>query len=241
MSTMTTPTSVLPNAVSPALHSATPTLEPGDHLSRAEFERRYAARPDIQKAELIEGVVYMPSPARYKKHGRPDHLVHGWLAAYEAATPGVEGAVNSTVRLDLDNEPQPDSFLRIDPVCGGQSHTTDDDYIEGAPELIAEITASSASYDLHSKKNAYRRNQVREYVVVLAEEQRVLWFVLRDGEYTALQPDAAGVFRSEMFPGLWLDSAALLAGDLRRLLATLQQGIASPEHAEFVRRLSRTS
>jgi Uma2 family endonuclease len=217
-----------------------PSLEPGDHLTRTEFERRYNARPDIKKAELIEGVVYMPAPARYKKHGRPDRHINGWLAVYEAATPGVEGAANSTVRLDADNEPQPDSFLRLDAACGGRSHTTSDDYIEGSPELIAEIAASSASYDLHEKLNAFRRNEVLEYVVVLTEEQRVLWFVLREGQYTALQPDAAGVFRSETFPGLWLDSIALLNGDLSRLLATLQQGLASAEHAAFVEKLKAT-
>ena len=37
-------------------------LEHGDHLTREEFERRYEAMPHVRKAELIEGVVYMPSP-----------------------------------------------------------------------------------------------------------------------------------------------------------------------------------
>jgi Uma2 family endonuclease len=163
--------------------------------------------------------------------------VNTWLGTYEAATPGVEGAANSTVRLDLDNEPQPDSFLRIDPARGGQSRTSEDDYIEGAPELMVEIAATSASYDLHSKMNAYRRNAVREYVVVLTDEERILWFVLREGQFVPLAADSAGTFQSEVFAGLWLDGPALLAGDLAHVLATLQRGIATPEHAAFVQRL----
>ncbi len=217
--------------------NALPRLEPGDHLSRAEFERRYEARPDIPKAELIEGVVYMPSPARYQKHGRKNRHVSGWLAFYEAATPGVEGADNCSVRLDLDNEPQPDHFLLIVPERGGKSRTSDDDYVEGAPELVVEVTASSANYDLHSKKNAYRRNGVVEYVVVLTEEQRVIWFRLHEGQFVEVAPDAAGIFRSDVFPGLWLDGPALLAGDLPRVKAVVDQGLATPEHAAFVKKL----
>jgi Uma2 family endonuclease len=214
-----------------------PRLEPGDHMSRAEFERRYEARPDIPKAELIEGVVYMPSPARFHRHGRPNRLVASWLADYEAATPGVDGADNCTTRLDMDNEPQPDSFLRIVPARGGQSHNSDDDYVEGAPELIVEVTASSDNYDLHSKKNAYRRNGVQEYIVVLTEEQRVLWFRLREGQFVELAADSRGIFLSEIFPGLWLDGSALLAGDLVRVKAVLQQGLATAEHAAFAEKL----
>ena len=120
-------------------------LENGDRLTRHEFERRYHAMPHLKKAELIEGVVYVPSPLRYRRHGRPHSLIIGWLAAYEAVTPEVESADNVTVRLDLDNEPQPDALLRIDEACGGQSRISEDDYVEGAPELIVEIASSSAS------------------------------------------------------------------------------------------------
>src|SRR5437016_4743729 len=139
-----------------------PPLEPGDRLSRAEFERRYSAMPQLKKAELIEGVVYLPSPLRYRLHGRPSRHLSGWLAAYEAATPGVEGADNSTARLDLDNEPQPDALLLIDPARGGQARISADDYVELAPEFVAEIAASSAGFDLHTKLHVYRRNGVRE-------------------------------------------------------------------------------
>ena len=241
MSTIATPDSA-PIADGPISPQATPpNLEPGDHLTRAEFERRYSARPDIKKAELIEGVVYMPSPARFMRHGRPHMHVNGWLAVYEAATPGVLGADNATVRLDLDNETQPDAFLLIDPRRGGQTRTGEDDYVEGAPELIVEISASSASYDLYEKKNAYRRNGVCEYVVVLTEEQRVLWFVLRDGQFVELPADSSGVFRSELFLGLWLNGPALLAGNLAQILSVLQQGLASPEHVAFVQRLQQAA
>ncbi len=142
-----------------------PPLENGDRLSRPEFERRYNAMPNLKKAELIEGIVYMPSPVRFSQHGRPHSHLMGWLVLYEAGTPGVQAGDNSTVRLDVDNEPQPDASLLIDPERGGQTRLSKDGYIEGAPELVAEVASSRASYDLHDKQNIYRRNGVREYVV----------------------------------------------------------------------------
>ena len=146
-------------------------LENGDRLTRVEFERRYQAMADTKKAELIEGVVYVASPVRITKHANPHGKMITWLGVYEAATPGVMLGDNPTVRLDFDNEPQPDAILRIDQQKGGQSGISDDDYVEGAPELIVEIAASSASYDLHDKLRAYRRNGVKEYLVWLVQEQ----------------------------------------------------------------------
>jgi Uma2 family endonuclease len=216
-----------------------PELHAGDRLSRAEFERRYAAMPQVKKAELIEGVVYMPSPVS-QEHAGPHFDVIGWLAVYRSATPGVQGGDNATVRLDLENEPQPDAFLRIRPESGGQSRDSDK-YIGGAPELIAEVAASSASYDLHDKLRAYQRNGVLEYVVWRVWDQAIDWFVLREGRYQPLPLNSAGHYQSEVFPGLWLDPAALVRGELAQVMVVLQQGLASPEHADFVRRLRPAS
>jgi Uma2 family endonuclease len=160
-----------------------------------------------------------------------------WLGTYEAATPGVEGGDNGTVRLDLDNDEQPDGYLLIDPARGGQARLSEDDHLERAPELVGEVAASSASYDLHTKLQVYRRNGVREYLVWRVHDRQLDWFVQRSGEYQLLSPDAAGVLRSEVFPGLWLDPAALLRDDMLSVLAVLQKGLASVEHAAFVRRL----
>ena len=195
-----------------------PELCAGDRLTRAEFERRYAAMPHIKKAELIEGVVYMPSPVSHNKHARPHGSIVAWVATYAAATPGTDFGDNGTVRLDLENEPQPDAMLRVLPECGGQTRD-DEDYIGGAPELVAEVAASSASYDLHDKLRAYQRNGVREYIVWRVREAAIDWFVLRDARFEKLLPDASGFVKSETFPGLWLDPAAMIAGDLGRALA----------------------
>jgi len=216
---------------------AVPELVAGDRLTRAEFERRYRAMPRLPKAELIEGVVYVPSPARFESHGRPQADLVGWLFAYRAHTPGVAAGDNATVRLDLDNEPQPDALLRIRRAAGGRSHETSDDYVEGAPELVAEVTASTASYDLHDKKRAYRRSGVREYVVWRTQDAALDWFVLREGRYVRLAPGDDGVLRSEVFPGLWLDAGALVAGDAARVLDVLGRGLVTPEHAAFAARL----
>lgn len=211
-----------------------PLLEAGDRLTRAEFERRYEASPRIKKAELLEGVVYVPSPARLQQHGRPHAQILGWLVHYEAGTPGVIAADNATARLDLDNEPQPDALLLIDPERGGQVRISDDDFIEGAPELVVEVAASSVSYDLHVKLNVYRRNGVREYVVWRVHDRQFDWFVLNEGVYDRREPDPDGLYRSTVFPGLWLDPNALLNGDLATVLAALNRGMATPEHAAFL-------
>jgi len=213
-----------------------PPLENGDKLTRWEFERRYQAMPHLKKAELIEGIVYMASPLRFESHAEPHGNIIGWLALYKAATPGVRLGDNATVRLDIDNEPQPDALLRIEK--GGQSIISQDDYVEGAPELIVEIAASSASYDVHQKLNVYRRNQVQEYLVWRFYEQEFDWFRLQAGEYIKLEPDSDGIIRSQIFPGLWLDKNALLMGDLGKVLVILQRGLETAEHRDFVNKLT---
>lgn len=220
----------------PFSNSDIPPLVAGDRLSRDEFHRRYLAMPHIKKAELIEGVVYVPSPVSLTGHSAPHADIITWLGHYRAFTPGTQAGDNGTVMLDLDNEPQPDAFLRIRPEFGGQSRTVDD-YVDGAPELVAEVAASSASYDLHDKLNAYRRNGVKEYVVWRVWDQIIDWFVLRGGRFEPAAMNDAGLYQSEIFPGLWLDPAALIVGELARVLAMLQTGLDSPEHAEFVRYL----
>lgn len=225
--------------VQPAGPVGSPPFNSGDRLSRAEFERRYQAHPEIKKAELIEGVVYMPSPTHFRYHGSPHFDIIGWLALYRSATPGVVGGDNATVRLDFENEPQPDVLLRLEPAVGGQSSLTADDYLEGPPELIVEIAASSASYDMHDKRRMYARNGVPEYLVVQMYEQKIDWFVLREGVYESLAPGEDGILRSETFPGLWLQPAALWSDDLATVLAVLQQGLASAEHTDFVETLEK--
>jgi Uma2 family endonuclease len=212
-----------------------PPLENGERLTRPEFERRYEAMPHVKKAELIEGVVYMPSPVRYEGHGRQHHELSGWLLVYSASTPGVRGGDNATVRLDLDNEPQPDLLLRR--VTRGQSQIDTDGFISGAPELVVEVASSSTAYDLHQKLEVYRRHGVREYIVWRTRDNAVDWFILRDGRYERHLPDTDGIYKSETFPGLWLDAAALTRGDLATVLKVLGNGLASREHENFVAQL----
>jgi Uma2 family endonuclease len=215
-----------------------PPLENGDRLSRSEFERRYHAMPKNVKAELIRGVVYMASPARFDLHGRPDSRSTVWLGTYAAATPGMDFASNSTVRLTSDTEPQPDAVLFIRPEYGGTVVISDDDYIENSPDLIVEVAASSVSIDLGAKFEAYAEAGVREYVVWRTLDGAIDWFALREGHYVPLGPDEAGVLRSDAFPGLWLSVPAALQRDMAAILATLRQGIKSPEHARFAAELA---
>jgi Uma2 family endonuclease len=217
-----------------------PSLENGDRLTRAEFERRYQAMPELKKAELIEGVVHMPSPVRQRYHGRQHAHLNFWLCAYEGSTPGVEVGDNSTVRLDLDNMPQPDCLLFIQPEHGGRVRIGAEGYIEGAPDLVAEVASSSASYDLGDKLKAYRRNGASDYVVWRVLDRQIDWFPLNQERYEPLKPAPDGILRSATFPGLWLDPSALIRGDLNAVFAIVQHGLNSSEHADFVLRLQQT-
>ena len=210
-----------------------PELEAGDHLTRREFHRRYEAMPDLKKAELIEGVVYMSSPVR-RKHGKYTSRINAWLSIYNFATVGTEVAENTTTILDEDNEPQPDVYLRIEEDYEGQSWPDENDYITGAPELVVEVASSSASYDLHEKKKIYRRNGVKEYIVWRVKDQQLDWFTLQEGAFVQLAPDADGIIESTVFPGLRLAVPSLLTGEMQTVLAELQNGLNSPAHQAFV-------
>lgn len=219
-----------------------PPLENGDRLTREEFERRYCAMPHLKKAELIEGIVYMPSPVRLNKHGKPHTVLSGWLTYYISRTPGLDlFGDNSTVRLDEDNEPQPDLLLLLPPHAGGAAKVDDDDYVSGPPDWVCEVSASTVSIDLHAKMNAYRRNGVREYLTWRTGDGAVDWFALRGGRYEPIPPAADGTLRSKRFPGLWLNPAALITADLPRLFAAIDRGATTAEHAEFVGRLRTTT
>jgi Uma2 family endonuclease len=193
------------------------SLESGDHLTREEFHRRYSASPGIKKAELVEGVVYVAARVSFSHHAQQHGFIVTWLGTYVAMTPGLRSGDNGTVFLDGGNEVQPDAFLwRPEP---GGPRLTEDGYIEGAPQLVVEVAASSVSYDLHDKMEAYRRNGVLEYIVWRTLDEAIDWFRLREGAYVPIEPDADGMIESEQFPGLRLHLPSMLAGDLASVLA----------------------
>lgn len=225
-----------------------PPLRNGDHLTRAEFHRRYEAMGESVRAELIEGIVYiwnspdMPSPVSINKHAAPHDDLVAWHGYYRSRTPGLIHGNNATVFLDGIGEPQPDVLLGIPVSAGGRTRLVtrgDSEYVEGAPDLVIEISASTASIDLNAKLAAYQRNGVGEYLVVLTEDDReVRWMSLVDNRFVPIAPDADGLLKSRLFPGLWLDPAALLAGDLPKLFAAVDRGCATDAHREFAARLA---
>ena len=211
-----------------------PLLVNGDRMKQPEFHRRYEAYPEDVKFELIGGTVYMSSPLR-RRHGLYHPLLSGALLHYHAATPGVEVLDNATTILGEESEPQPDLELRILSEFGGQSRETEDEYIAGPPELIIEVSHSTRAIDMHQKRQDYERAGVLEYAVLCLEEQKLFWWHFPSGR--PIRPSPQGIFRSRVFPGLWIDQRALLARDTKRLLAVVQQGLASRAHAAFVKRL----
>lgn len=223
-----------PPAVLKARHL--PPLEAGDRLDQATFHARYEAMPPDFRAEPIGGVVFVPSPLRLE-HGASHALVMGWLTRYWEATPGTQVRDNATAILGDESELQPDAALVIEPECGGQSGVSEDGYATGPPELIVEVASSSEAIDLHAKRCDYERAGVLEYVVVVLRQRAVRWFVLQDGTYREVAADAPGLFKSTVFPGLWLAATALLRLDIRQVMASLQHGIAIPKHAAFVQQL----
>ena len=218
-----------------AATAAPPELRHGDRMSQAEFHRIYAEMPEDFKAELIGGVVQVASPLKLP-HGTHHVKLTAVIAAFEGNSPGLQAADNTTLILAPDDEPQPDLFLRVLPEYGGQSYSTPNQYAQGAPELVAEIADSSRIIDANDKLPRYRLAGVIEYLLVDLHEQRVRWFDLRAGDEIAA--DAQGVFHSRIFPGLWLHGPALFAGNYQLLMATVHQGLATPEHAAFVQHLA---
>jgi Uma2 family endonuclease len=215
-----------------------PPLENGDHLDQKTFHERYEAMPENVRAELIGGVVFM-TPLQKRPRGRTQFQLLQWLGEYERVTPGTEGAVNPTTVIGPESEPQPDGCLLILPECGGQAWFDENEYLNGAPEFVAEIASATESIDLKLKKLDYEKAGVREYVVVALRQKKVFWFIRRRGKFRDLARGADGIFRSEVFPGLGLDPDALLRHDRKRVLAVLRDGLASPEHAAFVAKLAR--
>ena len=213
-----------------------PTLETGDNLTREEFLRRWEQLPHIKRAELIGGIVYIPA-ALSSDHGESDFDITTWLGVYRAATPGCMGASNATAFL-LDDCPQPDVNLRIVSASGGMSWV-EDNYIHGSPELLTEICNTTESIDLHQKLELYEEARVQEYLVVIVRKKQIRWHRLVRGKYKLMTSDAQGIYRSRVFPGLWLDSQALFANEMAKVLATLQEGIVSEEHQQFVAALAK--
>src|SRR5262249_37675735 len=208
----------------------------GGHLDQATFPARYEALPPGFRAELIGGVVFVPSPLR-KEHGVSYALVMGWMIHYSIATPGTQVWDNTTAILGDDSEPQPDAALVIEPESGGQTSVSEDGYATGPPELIVEEASSIDAIGRHAKARIYEQARVLEYVVVVLRQHVVRWFILQDGTYRDMEADTSGMFKSSVFPGLWLDAPALLRRDGRQLMATLQHGIETPEHAAFIQQL----
>jgi Uma2 family endonuclease len=224
--------------IKPARARTVPPLENGDHLDQPTFHARYEAMPEDCRAELVGGIVYMASPQKVP-HSKTQQMIAQWLGGYAVATPGTDTLVNNTQILGPDSEPEPDGCLFITPEQGGQVYIDADEYLNGAPELIVEVSSSTESIDLNRKKLDYQKAGVREYVVLALRMQQVFWFVRQRGKYREVPLPADGIFRSRVFPGLWLDAEAILGNDRRRLLAALRQGLATPEHAAFVAKLEK--
>lgn len=213
-----------------------PRLRHGERLSRDEFQRRYEAMSDV-KAELLDGVVYIVSSPVSEYHGNPHADLVTWMGFYRAYTPGIVNGDNTTLRLPVDADAQPDGYLRIAESHGGRTCLDESGYVIGAPDLIGEVAYSSLAYDKSVKRPIYQREKVREFILWRVEERIIDWYALHGESYDELSVDPSGIIRSEIFPGLWLDVTAMVRGDLAKVLEVLQQGIATEAHAEFVRKL----
>jgi Uma2 family endonuclease len=215
-----------------------PPLVAGQRLDQPTFHERYEAMPPETRAELVGGIVYMPSPMRID-HGETGCIVIGWMDRYVRFTPGIRGADVATVKLDRAGEPQPDGFLFIPAELGGQAGVDEERYLTGAPEFVAEVARSSRSFDLNEKKADYERAGVQEYLVVELDPNRIHWFIRRGNQFQKMRPGPDGIYRSKVFPGLWLDPQALFAADRARRDEVLEEGVRTTGHAAFVAKLAR--
>jgi hypothetical protein len=213
---------------------APPTLDNGDHMSQAEFHRRYQLHPDHSKFELIDGIVFMASSLS-RTHAKFHATLSMVLRLYVAKTPGIELLDNATTILGNANEPQPDLSLRVLTEFGGQSKELPSMYVQGAPELVAEISHSSLGVDMHLKRHAYERASVLEYMVLSVEEPKLYWFNFAGN--ASIEPDRRGIASSRAFPGLWIHVDGLISQNDGELLNTLDRGLKSSGHRAFVKKL----
>jgi hypothetical protein len=217
------------------IKSPRPLIE-GERLDQPTFHARYMAMPPGTRAELIGGVVYMPSPLS-RAHGKAHVPTIVWLSYYAENTAGIEVLDGATVILAWKSEPQPDAMLRILPEFGGRT-SVQKGMVCGAPELVAEVAKATRYVDLGPKLADYEQAGVREYIVRALDPDEVIWFKQEGGSLVRVPPDADGLYRSPFLPGLWLEPEALVRGDTRRLRQVLDQGVATPEHAAFVAELA---
>lgn len=195
-------------------------LHSGDRMSRDEFLRRWERIPEIKRAELIDGVVYLASPVS-ELHSDYEQLFNRWLSHYQERTEGLKVMPAATFLL-AGSSPQPDlALIRL-----SGSSRSGKKFREGPPELVVEIAYSSLAYDLGPKLELYRRGGVAEYITVLLEEKKVQWRVLENRRYHALRP-SGGYLKSRAYPGLWLDPKAVFPPRIRELLASVEAGLAS--------------
>ena len=223
------------NAPPVATDRRLPPLRAGERLDQPTFHARYEAMPSGTRAELIGGVVHMPSPVS-NHHGQPHDDLATCLGLYRAKTPGIGTSVSGTTILGDDSEPQPDAFMRVQ--VGGQTRLDAQGYVVGCPELVCEVANSTADYDLRAKRLDYERYGAGEYFALIVPQGRLVWFVRVGDRLVETPPDGDGIYRSRVFPGLWIDAAALLGGNAGRLLDVLIQGLATPEHAAFAAALA---
>jgi len=209
----------------------------GRRLDQPAFHALYEATPPGTRAELVGGVVYMPSPVG-REHAKALGPAIVWLSYYAECTPGVELLVNATTILGWKSEPQPDGLLRVLPECGGRT-SNEQSYVRGAPELIIEVSKATRYVDLGPKLADYEQAGVLEYIVRALDPDEVFLFRQMQGTLIQHPLDEDGLYRLTSFPGLWLDPQALLAGDTRRLRAVVDLGLATPEHAGFVALLAK--
>ena len=221
--------------VSPSLKA--PELITGMRLELDEFIARWEALPDLKFAELIDGIVFVPPP-RSIEHGQRASILNWWLFLYVEDKRGCDALSNVTCTM-LGQSPQPDVLLRLTEEFGGKS--IDKGYLlDGAPELVVDICETSTEIEFGPKLALYQRAGVREYITIQTlPPPRIVWRVLVDGSYREIQPDGQGILRSQCFPGLWLDTEALWAGDRKRMRDTLNAGLDSPAHREFAERLTK--
>jgi hypothetical protein len=208
----------------------------GQRLDQSAFHDLYESMPPGTRAELIDGVVYMPSPIGMQ-HGGALVPVIVWLAYFAEHTPGVQVMDNVTTIVGRRSELQPDAMLRILPECGGRT-SNKRGFVRGAPELVFEVARASRYVDLGPKLVVYQQAGVLDYIVHAMNPDEILWFSREQKTLVPQTIGSDGLYRSTTFPGLWLDPQALVAMNYQRLRAVLDLGCATPEHAAFVAKLA---
>ena len=190
----------------------------------ATVEDFYALVPDRQKADLLDGVIYVASPDTYHGDQYTNFLARLLAGFCEARDLGKVFGSRFAFRLSPHRCPEPDVAV----VLASRLHLVDDHGMTGGPDVAVEVVSrDSRTRDYRDKRRIYEESGVSEYWLVDPIKGRADFLVLEAGKYQSAVLDDGSIFRSRVLPGFFLDGRWLFGEDLPKVQPTSTRSCAA--------------